>query len=300
MSVYLINDLKNLYGNKKISIGDVVNVDCKKVSFNVKVANNGSKYGDLVLGDKEATLNAKYWGISENAIAFLNDSNYIRCTVTVDEFNGVLQLKISKIFSIPESEFNLSKLDVTAPEPVESLVSYLEERINEIEDEAIKLIVERRYAENKEKFDIWPAARSHHHNYRSGLLYHTVSMLRLANNNLRQYPNSLDKDILYGAIILHDMDKIREYSSVDSPQFTELGELYGHIFLSGAETYHHAKLISKENPEINLSKIKHLIHSILAHHGKKEWGSPVEPQTIEAEIIHQIDMMDSRMNKKYK
>ena len=191
MSIYLVSELKDLYENKKLNIGDVVNVDCKKISFNVKVANNGSKYGDLALGDKDNTLNAKYWGISENAIAFLNSNNYVRCTVTLDEFNGNLQLKISKIFGIPESEFNISKLDVTAPEPIESLVSYLEERINDIEDEAIKLIVQRRFNETKDKFVVWPAGKSHHHNYRSGLLYHTVSMLRLANNNLRQYPGSL-------------------------------------------------------------------------------------------------------------
>lgn len=293
MNVVLVSELKDY------NIGDKLLLDASVKSFTVKKATNGSDFLDINLADKNNEVNGKIWSVSEDTVEFIKNNRFVRALVVVDNYNGKLQVKLSKIGPIPVAELDVSKLEQSAPELVEGLIKELEEAIDVIEDEAIKTVVKRRYEKNKEKFLIWPAAKSNHHNYPTGLLYHTVSMLRLARNNIRQYPGKLDADVVLGSIILHDMDKVREYSDAYNPEYTELGSLMGHIFMSGAETFHESKLLMKEKPDLNFEKIRYLIHAILAHHGKLEWGSPVKPATIEAEIVHQIDMMDSRMNMKY-
>lgn len=294
MQVHVVTDILEMKDDT------VVIVDGSVVSTKLGKAGNGSAYLDVTLGDVSNELKCKIWGVSDSTVKLVEDSEFIRVSAKVGSYNGKKQLVINKVAPIPAIELEIGKLKRTAPFLTEELVAYLEETIEMIEDKAISLIVKRRYKDNKEKFIIWPAARSMHHNYETGLLYHTVSMLKLARNNLSMYPaGTMDKDILLGAIILHDMDKITEYSGVKNPQFTEMGSLMGHVFMSGAEVFHLSKVLASKNPEVDQSKVPYLIHAILGHHGKLEWGSPVKPITIEAEIVHQIDMMDSRMNHQF-
>lgn len=293
MSVVLVKELKNL------KVGERVLLDASVKSCLRKKASNGSFYLDLTLADNEEEINGKLWGVTDQVYEFISTNRFVRVVGVLDEFNKKLQINVSKVSPIPEVELDESKLVMKSPEDENDLLLEIEATISEIKDEAVRTVVSRRLEKNKEKFLIWPAAKSHHHNYSTGLIYHTASMLRLAKNNIRQYPGKLDADIILGAIVLHDIDKVHEYSDPYTPEFTEAGTLMGHIFMSGANTYHESLKLREENPDINLSKIKYLIHAILAHHGKLEWGSPVTPKTIEAEIVHQIDMMDSRMNSKY-
>src|SRR5690606_21379741 len=106
----------------------------------------------------------------------------------ISAFRGAKQITIQSYYVVDESTIDVSKYIKTAPESVESLVSVVEDCIASIEDRAIKTIVEIRWNKNKDKFIQYPAARGHHHNYQTGLLYHTVGMLRLAMNNIKQYP----------------------------------------------------------------------------------------------------------------
>lgn len=275
-------------------------VDAVVKSSKCGVAANGSPYMDIELGDAKTSIMGKIWGVSDSTKALVEENRFIRVSGSVSEFQGKLQVVIKKVGTIPLDEIVESDLLKIAPVPVDELVAYVEETIDMIEDEAIRLIVDKRYNMLKDKFIKWPAAKGHHHNYETGLLYHTASMLRLARYNLETYPeNELDKDILLGATLLHDMEKTREYTGVTNTQFTEDGKLMGHIFLSGAEVFHLWKVIAAKYPDMDTSKVPLMIHAILAHHGKLEWGSPVAPITKDAEILHQIDMMDSRMNSKY-
>lgn len=269
--------------------GRLVDVEAKKTVAKLD-------YLDFKLADKGSEIQAKLWEASSNDIANFKNAKYVSVTGSITTFRGANQITLQSYRILNDDEVDVGEFTKIAPEPVSDLVKVIEQCIDDIEDRAIKEIVVRRWNKNKDAFIKYPAARGHHHNYPTGLLYHTVGMLRLAMNNLKQYPFVMDKDVLFGAIILHDMDKIREYDNPDNPQWSKLGNLYGHIFMSGAETYYESKILYEQNPEWDFSKVKYLIHAILAHHGKLEWGSPVTPQTMEAEIIHQIDMMDSRIN----
>ncbi len=124
----------------------------------------------------------------------------------------------------------------------------------------------------------------------SGLAYHVVSMLRIAKSLAGLYP-SLDTDLLYAGVILHDLGKVRELSGPIDTTYTVEGKLLGHISIMSNELTEAAKELGIEGEEVLV-----LQHLILSHHGKGEWGSPKAPAIREAEVLHMIDNVDAKIN----
>jgi 3'-5' exoribonuclease len=135
-----------------------------------------------------------------------------------------------------------------------------------------------------------PAARLMHHAYVGGLLEHTLSMVKIGRLLVKHYPY-VNKDLLVSGILLHDMGKAIEYTTSPTFDFTEDGRLVGHI--SRATIL--IELAAKEMGNFPQAQLQHLIHLVLSHHGIQEWGSPVVPKTLEAILLHQIDLLDSRV-----
>ena len=142
-----------------------------------------------------------------------------------------------------------------------------------------------------ESLKVVSAAKRMHHYKRSGLLRHVKEMLDLALFVQKMYPTA-NKDLLIAGIVYHDIMKVEEYqySNGLAEDFTKKGFLFGHVFL-GAELP--KKYVSDE--EVASEEIEMLQHIILSHHGKLEWGSPVEPATIEAIIVHHVDNLDAKV-----
>lgn len=136
----------------------------------------------------------------------------------------------------------------------------------------------------------YPAAVRHHHEFVSGLSFHVVSMLRLAKSIADLYP-TVNRDLLYAGVILHDLGKVIELSGPISTTYTLEGNLIGHISIVVEEVSKMADELGIEGEEVVILK-----HVLLSHHGKGEWGSPKPPLVREAEILHQIDLMDATMN----
>jgi len=139
-------------------------------------------------------------------------------------------------------------------------------------------------------FFIFPAASKNHHAYISGLAHHVCTMLDLAKQMIVIYPN-INKDLLYSGIILHDLGKIIELSDHLAPEYTTMGKLIGHISICFQEI----KTVADEY-QIYTEEIQLLQHLILSHHGLLEYGSPKTPMILEAEVLHLIDLFDSRVN----
>lgn len=140
-----------------------------------------------------------------------------------------------------------------------------------------------------------PAARGHHHARPGGLLEHTWSMFQLADELINHYDYlygncAIDRGVLIAAVVLHDLGKLVEMSGPYASEYTTEGRLIGHIVIG-------AEMVDRfAPPELSEERKRNLKHCILSHHGKLEWGSPVVPQTPEAILLHQIDMLDSRMD----
>lgn len=134
-----------------------------------------------------------------------------------------------------------------------------------------------------------PAAKFHHHSYLGGLMEHSLTVTKRS-LGMAIEPH-LNRDLIIAGGLLHDIGKIEEYSYVDSIEVAEIGNLAGHISLG----YYMIRNALSRQPEFPADLATQLLHIILSHHGRNEWGSPVEPATAEALIVHQADLLDAQL-----
>jgi 3'-5' exoribonuclease len=185
--------------------------------------------------------------------------------------------------------------------PVDELRKKLRDLIDRsIDQPCLKLLVENILSEHESLFSRMPAAQNFHHSYTSGLLEHVWSMTRiaafLAGHYAKYYDQlnpPLNKSLIVAAAILHDIGKLREleYHPVEA-KYTKEGCLIGHVLMGRDMVREAARRIEGFPEELLLN----LEHAILAHHGKREFGSPVLPQTIEALLVSYVDDLDAKMN----
>ncbi|UMZ73559.1 3'-5' exoribonuclease YhaM family protein [Natranaerofaba carboxydovora] len=281
------------------------------IDVQAATAKNNKPYINLVLGKKEKKLRSKLWDNNFNGYELqeLVNEVFIQGTIVyikgdVGKFNEELQLSINKFSRVESDEIEYSDFIPLAPEPKDKLVKEFENFLEDIENPIIKRVCQNIYNDYNEKFTSYPAAKFNHHAFGSGLLYHTVSMLRMAKHIATQYTN-INRDLLYAGVALHDFGKVYALSEGPVSDYTRSGNLLGHITLTNMLIYKTVEKIKKERKKVNrktdLTKkerqlVSELMHIISAHHGKLEYGSPVKPQTLEAEIVHHIDMIDTRIN----
>lgn len=253
--------------------------------------NKGDDYISLQLQDKSGMIDAKLWQATPEQLATLIDGVFINVVANVISYKDTLQLKVESVQTVAKDMVDIDNFVMDAPETSISLRAELQEYIYEIADKKVNYIVTKMVAEYNDNLNIYPAASRIHHAFKTGLLYHLVSMLRIGQQLLRLYPQ-LNKSYLYAGIIIHDLGKIEELSGVVATTYTKRGRLVGHISII------HAKLmaIAKELNIQDSEQVMILEHIILSHHGKYEFGSPVLPQTLEAEILTFIDNIDAKTN----
>ena len=251
-------------------------------------SSKGSKYLSLVLQDSTGTIDAKKWDVSPSEETLLAPKKVVCVTGHPLIYNqSQLQFKITDI----EPVYSYKEEDLILSAPVDRKL--LEEKflsyIDRINDEEIKAIVSEVVTNKYNKILFHPAAKTNHHEYAGGLLHHEVSMLDLAKAISSLYP-TINKDLLYGGIILHDIGKTIELSGPIATEYTVQGKLIGHISILQSEIIEAAKKHNITGEVVTL-----LQHMVLSHHGKLEYGSPVLPLILEAEVMHQIDNIDSKI-----
>lgn len=264
------------------------NVLVAVMKVEAKEAKNKKVYALLTLGDGTQTIEARMWENPDN-LPF--------------QAGEVLDAVIEKsIYSEQESYLlkqwtpsNAAIADLLPHAPIETKEAeeLIFQTIAAMKDPVIKKLTKKLIDDNLEKFLTWTAASGMHHNYFKGLLYHTYRMLQSAQALAKVYP--VNNDILFAAVILHDLAKIKEYemSEVGAISVTPDCALYGHLVM-GIEMINKAAVSCGFDPD-TMENIRMLKHCILAHHGKLEYSSPVVPATKEAMLLHEIDLIDARM-----
>ncbi|KAF5078718.1 OB-fold nucleic acid binding domain-containing protein [Proteiniclasticum sp. QWL-01] len=255
---------------------------------------NGKKYLDFILGDATGEITAKLWEVPPELEGFFEANMVVRVRGMINLYQNQLQFKIERI-RLRNDEDPVDPADLVPSAPLEPEYMYgqiLTKYIEGLENIDMKLIVERLFRENEEKLMYYPAAKRNHHAIRSGLLYHVLTMLQLADVITQVYP-FLNHDLLVSGIILHDMAKLVEMDASDIGivrEYTIPGTLLGHISI-GLEQ------IGRVGREVGASEevVMLLQHMVLSHHYEPEYGSPVRPMFPEAEMLHHIDMIDARM-----
>ncbi|MDR4887212.1 3'-5' exoribonuclease YhaM [Fredinandcohnia sp. QZ13] len=272
-------------------VGQQVDVFLFIKSSTKGIASNGKPFLTLIFQDKSGEIEAKLWDATPEDEVNYAAQNMVRLAGEINSYRGRNQLKIRNIRPVTDLDgVAISDFLEVAPVPQDEMASKITQYIFEMKNSNIQRITRHLLKKHQAAFYEYPAATKNHHEFVSGLAYHVVSMLDLAKAIATLYP-SLDTDLLYAGIILHDLGKVTELSGPISTTYTMEGNLLGHISIMVNEVGQAAKELGIEGEEVTV-----LQHVILSHHGKAEWGSPKPPMIKEAEILHYIDNLDAKMN----
>jgi 3'-5' exoribonuclease len=278
-------------GIQHYEVGEQVELYLLIKSSTKGIASNGKPFLTLILQDKTGEIEAKLWDASLEDEQKYTAESIVKIVGDIHHYRGRNQLKIRNIRPVNEQDnVNISDFLETAPLKKEDMMDKITGYIFAMKNPNIQRITRHLLKKHQHAFLEYPAATKNHHEFISGLAYHVVSMLDLAKAIAQLYP-SLDTDLLYAGVILHDLGKVIELSGPISTTYTVAGNLLGHISIMVNE-------IGKAAEELNIhgEEVMVLQHMVLSHHGKAEWGSPKPPLIKEAEILHLIDNIDAKMN----
>lgn len=277
--------IKDLQKNQVFTNEVFLIYECEK-----REGKNGKTYCSLVIGDKTGKLQAKIWDdrLSLMDQNLLKKETLVSVSGKVDEFMGNLQVTIYEMVKVEDSDLQ-DFLETSEYDPDEMMNNILE-IIENIQTPSIKKILSEiiNDQEINQRLKFWPAAASVHHDFRSGLMQHILEMYEISQSLKRFYPN-INYDILTAGIILHDIGKVYELdSSTISVEYSKEGMLIGHI-VKGVLLFE--SFGARSLPE---DIYLHITHLILSHHGKKEYGSPILPSTVEAIMLTYIDNLSAK------
>ncbi|MDR1569986.1 MAG: HD domain-containing protein [Oscillospiraceae bacterium] len=255
-----------------------------------RVASNGSKYLDMTLCDRSGDINAKVWDGNTPPPEI---GRAVRVRGQVLEYNGRLQFRVERMRAVAADEkIPAETLVPCAPEDPALMLSEVRGAANAIASEGLRKLTNALLDQAGDALLHYPAAQKLHHAERSGLLHHTVGMLRLAKAFASLY-DALDGDLLAAGVIAHDLAKITELQSDEFGmvrEYTTEGLLIGHL-VRGVVNIEQAGKDAGVDPYTVLL----MQHMILAHHGEAEYGSPRKPMFPEAEVLHIIDQADAHI-----
>ncbi len=255
---------------------------------------NGRDYLDLELVDTSASVSAKIWADSEAIDAEFSAHNFVAFRGLVKSFRDQVQLSIDKCRRASESDrelgFDEAALIPSTPEDVDDLWRRLETQLSSIRGPELSRLAAETLATYGAELKQHPAAKAIHHAYRGGLLEHTTSMAELASGIANHYPE-LDRDLLLVGVLFHDLGKLVEIGAMPANDYTDEGQLVGHVVIGRDLVRERCAAIPDFPAELQLQ----LEHLVLSHQGRLEYGSPVQPATAEAIALHMIDNLDSKL-----
>lgn len=252
---------------------------------------NGKNYLSLKLQDKTGMVDAKVWDLN-NDIQSFQENDFIKVDAFVTTFNNELQLNVKRIRRSREGEYDpadfVPSTDKNIDEMYDQLMSYIKTMKNPYLKKLLEEIFLRHPVISKE-FKYHSAAKAMHHSFRGGLVEHTLSVTQLCDFLAPRY-NYVNRDILVASAMLHDVGKVLELSDFPTNDYTDDGQLLGHLIL-GSELIRDAAAKIDGFPKRLESLMK---HCMLSHHGEFEYGSPKLPSTPEAFLLHCADNLDAK------
>ncbi len=252
----------------------------------------GDPYLNILLADRTGDLEARVWENVQEISEKFESGDIVLVDGIAQNYQGKLQLRVNSISRVDRNDINIEDYLPTSPVPVNRLWDETKQLLNSITDPDLKRLVHRIYDDRKlvEMIKRAPAAKEIHHNFVGGLLYHTLSMMKVANFIASHY-QVLNRDLLILGAFLHDIGKTRELSVENFFDYTDEGKLIGHIAIGDRIL---SELIQgTENfPDQLAFELRHIL---LSHHGDLSKGSPKLPMTMEALVISFIDDMDARV-----
>lgn len=259
----------------------------------IALTKSGKEYGNLILQDKTGTVDAKIWDLGSPGIGNFETLDYVYIDADVTVFQNSHQLNIKRIRKADEGEFVPGDYLPVSSKNIGLMYEEFLGFIRTIKNPHLRKLSESFFVEDAafaKAFQFHSAAKSVHHGFVGGLLEHTLSVVKLCDYYAGYYPY-INRDLLLTAAMFHDIGKTRELSTFPENDYTDDGQLLGHIII-GTEMVGERIRSMEGFPEKTASELK---HCILAHHGELEYGSPKKPALIEALALNFADNTDAKM-----
>ena len=259
----------------------------------IALTKNGKEYGNLVMQDKTGTIDAKIWDLGSPGVGKFETMDYVHVEADVTLFQNSFQLNVRRIRRAQEGEYVEADYLPVSKKDIKKMYEELLGYIRSVKNPYLQKLLCGYFVENAafaKAFQFHSAAKTVHHGFVGGLLEHTLSVTRLCDYYAGYYP-MINRDLLLTAAIFHDIGKTRELSRFPENDYTDDGQLLGHIII-GTEMVGESIRSIPGFPEKLATELK---HCILAHHGELEYGSPKKPALLEALALNFADNTDAKM-----
>lgn len=253
----------------------------------------GKAYENVIFQDKTGTVDAKIWDPNSQGIGDFEGMDYVDIVADVTSFQGQLQLNVKRTRKVREGEYDPADYLPVSSKDIEVMYKELLGFVNQVSNPYLSKLLKNIFVEDIEfvkAFKFNSAAKTVHHGFVGGLLEHTLSVVKLCDYYVQTY-SMLNADLLYAAAMCHDIGKVYELSPFPENDYTDAGQLLGHIMIG-------AELVGERIRQIPGFPVKlgnELKHCILAHHGELEYGSPKKPALLEAVALNFADNTDAHM-----
>ncbi len=258
----------------------------------IALTKNGKEYGNLILQDKTGTVDGKIWDLGSPGIGNFEALDYIWIEADVTVFMGANQLNVKRIRKADEGEYIPADYLPVSSKDIKKMYADLLSVIASFKNPYLKKLAESFFGDPvfAKAFQFHSAAKSVHHGFVGGLLEHTLSVVKMCEYFAEAYP-MINRDLLLTAAMFHDIGKTKELSVFPENDYTDDGQLLGHIII-GTEMIGDRIRTIPEFPQKLATELK---HCILAHHGELEYGSPKKPALLEAMALNFADNADAKM-----
>lgn len=278
-----------------MAVGDKVEGFYALKDAALKTSVAGKPFFSGLIADRSGSIDVKVWDYSGPVgMEPSHVGQVVKVRGEVTEFKGSLQMNVARI-RLAEStdQYDLSNLVPVAPIDLEAAYAGVEAAVASLEDADYRRVAQQMLARHKDTFRTIPAAKSVHHSFLSGLLMHTANMVRIADFLAGIYPDIIDRSLLITGTLLHDFAKETEFAFSELGLVTDYsmkGQLLGHLVMGAQE-------VAQVCTDLGIPQEKSILlqHMILSHHGEPDFGAAVRPMFAEAELLSNIDLIDSRM-----
>lgn len=271
--------------------GEKIQTSLLITQMNRGITNSGAPYLSFVLQDQSGSIDAKLWDAKDELLSGVEAGKVVLVSAEVLKYRNALQLRIYNLAKLEDNQFDPSDYVMATDLSLEFMQKRIHETLLSMQDIVYRDVCTSIIEDLQEKLYSYPAAAKNHHDFVGGLATHMISMLDLGEAFCTLYP-MLNRDLLLAGILLHDLGKIDELSGPILTEYTVEGKLVGHISIMQSKVAEKAKALGYQDSE----QVTLMRHMILSHHGEYEFGSPVLPMVMEAEMLTFIDNVDARMN----
>ncbi len=257
----------------------------------------GDLYIAMFLSDKTGKVNCRVWNASEELYSQIPREGFVQVAAKTELYQNNIQIIANQVIPVPAEHVNVEDYMPKTDKDIAEMYKEVKIIMGDVKNTQLRALIEEYFRDTElmRKFCTAPAAIKMHHNYIGGLLEHTNSMLKVAQKILPLYPN-LQADLVLTGIFLHDMSKTEELTYALGFSYSNSGQLVGHIVQGAIMLDQKADMLLDRGVEINREIVDSVMHILLSHHGKYEFGSPKLPATPEALMVSYIDDLDAKLN----